>query len=87
MLKNDYSNPNIDLPIKVHSVSDIGLLVATIRKQQGLTQMDISGLAGVGGRFLVDLEKGKETIQMQKVMNVINLLGLEIIIKKKVANE
>jgi hypothetical protein len=40
-------------------------------------------LAGLGIRFLLDLEKGKETIQMQKVLDVLNQLSLEIAIKKK----
>lgn len=72
-----------ELPGTVHTVSEVGEIVEAIRKQQGLTQLDLSGLAGLGIRFLVDLEKGKETIQMQKVLDVLTQLGLEIVIKKK----
>lgn len=59
------------------------LALAACRKRQGLTQTDLTGLAGLGTRFLVDLEKGKETIQMQRVLDVLNQLGLEIVIRKK----
>ena len=55
----------------------------SIRKQQGLTQLDVSGLTGLGVRFMVDLEKGKPTIQMQKVLDVLAQLGLEIVIARK----
>lgn len=71
------------LPASVGTVSDVGEIVASIRKQQGLTQLDVSGLAGLGVRFMVDLEKGKATIQMQKVLDVLAQLGLEIVIARK----
>lgn len=74
---------DIPLPTAIRTVADIGALVETVRKQQGLTQQDISGLGGLGNRFLVDLEKGKPTIQMQKALDVISLLGLEIVIRRK----
>jgi HTH-type transcriptional regulator/antitoxin HipB len=74
---------DITLPAAVGTVADIGALVEAMRKQQGLTQQDVSGLSGLGGRFLVDLEKGKPTIQMQKVMDVMALLGLELVVRKK----
>ena len=71
------------LPATVRTVSELGDLVSAIRKQQGLTQVDVSGLAGLGMRFMVDLEKGKPTIQMQKVLDVLTQLGLEVVIRKK----
>ncbi len=70
-------------PASVGTVSDVGEIVESIRKQQGLTQLDVSGLTGLGVRFMVDLEKGKPTIQMQKVLDVLTQLGLEIVIAKK----
>ena len=73
----------IDLPAAVHTVSEVGQIVQAIRKQQGLTQLDLSGLAGLGIRFLVDLEKGKQTIQMQKVLDVLDQLGLDLVIRQK----
>lgn len=72
-----------DLPSKVRTVSELGQIVQATRKRQGLTQLNLSGLAGFGIRFLVDLEKGKETIQMQKALDVLDQLGLELAIRKK----
>ncbi|HVL74977.1 MAG TPA: hypothetical protein VM406_03100 [Noviherbaspirillum sp.] len=48
-----------------------------------MTQFDLASLAGCGNRFLVELEKGKQTVQMQKVLDVLALLGLEVVIRKK----
>ncbi len=54
-----------------------------IRKEQGLTQLDIAGLAGISNRFVIALERGKETLQIQKVLDVLRLLGLELSASRK----
>ena len=65
------------------STHELGVLVRTIRKEQGLTQLDVAGLAGLSNRFVIDLEKGKPTLQTQKVLDVLSLLGLEVSVRKK----
>jgi y4mF family transcriptional regulator len=75
--------PPASLPVKAGSTRDIGSIVQQVRKEQGLTQIDLAGLAGLGTRFVVELEQGKETIQMQKAMQVLQELGLEIVIRRK----
>ena len=68
---------------RITSVDHLGKIIRTTRKQQGLTQADICGLAATGNRFVVDLEKGKPTIQLQKTLDVLALLGLELVVRKK----
>ncbi|MRV72957.1 type II toxin-antitoxin system Y4mF family antitoxin [Duganella sp. FT92W] len=70
-------------PSTLETTSQLGELVRAIRKEQGLTQLDVAGLAGMSNRFVIDLERGKETLQMQKVLDVLALLGLEVVIRKK----
>lgn len=65
------------------STLELGRLVRSVRKEQGLTQLDVAGLAGRSNRFVIDLERGKSTLQMQKVLDVLALLGLEVLIRKK----
>lgn len=48
------------------------------RKSLGLTQRDIACCAGTGLRFIIDLEKGKPTCQMNKVEQVLRVLGLTL---------
>ena len=67
----------------VHTTATLGDLVREVRKRQGLTQLDVAGLAGLSNRFIIDLERGKETLQMQKAMDVLALLGLELVVRKK----
>lgn len=45
------------------------------RKQLGLTQVDLADRAGVGLRFIRELEQGKQTLRMDKVNQVLALFG------------
>ena len=58
------------------SSSDIGAAVRRARKAAGLRQDDLAGLAGVGTRFLVELEAGKPTLRLDKVLAVLAVLGM-----------
>jgi len=48
------------------------------RKSLGLTQEDLSFKAGVGLRFVRELEQGKETLKMDKVNQVLALFGYKL---------
>jgi y4mF family transcriptional regulator len=49
------------------------------RKKAGLTQEELSIKAGVGIRFIRELEQGKKTVQLDKVDQVLKLFGFELI--------
>lgn len=68
---------------RIRSSEELGKLVQQTRRDQSLLQSDIAGLAGTGNRFIVDLERGKPTLQLQKVLDVLDLMGLEVIIQRK----
>jgi len=65
---------------RVATVTDIGAAIRKKRKADGLTLADAAGLCGVGYRFMSDLENGKETVQVGKVLKVLTALGLEMTI-------
>jgi y4mF family transcriptional regulator len=48
------------------------------RKSQGLSQTELANIAGVSLNFLSQLESGKSTAQLDKVLLVIHSLGLEL---------
>lgn len=68
---------------KFVSTKDIGLLIKTTRKAQGVTQEQLAGVANTGIRFISDLENGKPTIQVNKLLNVLSALGLGMYIFSK----
>ncbi len=68
------------MKIKVATAADIGMAVRKKRKEDGLTLADTAALCGVGYRFMSDLENGKETVQVGKVLRVLTALGLDMTI-------
>ena len=61
-----------------YTVQEIGQLVRESRKRLGVTQKDLALTSGTGLRFVIDLEKGKETCQIGKVLTVLHTLGIRI---------
>lgn len=72
-------------PLPVRSAAELGLLVRAQRRRLGLKQLDMAGLGNTGNRFIVELEKGKPTVQLQKVLDLLDLLGLEVTVRAKTA--
>lgn len=66
--------------IHIHSTQSLGFALRTARKQLGLTQSQMALAAGVGLRFIVDLEAGKPTLRLEQVLRVIDALGGEIVL-------
>ena len=54
---------------------ELGTIIRKARKAQGLRQDELAGAAGVGVRFLVELERGKTTAQIGKALQVLAALG------------
>lgn len=65
--------------IQVGSVGDLAALIRSERRRQGITQVDLAGLSGVGVTFLSQLENGKESAELGKVLNVVTMLGIDLI--------
>ena len=62
----------------IRSPQQLGAALRAARKQLKLTQPQLALAAGVGVRFIVDLEAGKPTVRLENVLRVIDALGGEI---------
>jgi y4mF family transcriptional regulator len=60
------------------SPQQIGQLVRGVRRAQGLRQDQLAAAAGVGVRFLVEVERGKPTARLGKVLAVLDALGCRL---------
>lgn len=58
--------------------TQVGVTVRRVRKRLKVTQRDLALTSGTGLRFIVDLEKGKPTCQLGKVLSVLNTLGIDL---------
>jgi y4mF family transcriptional regulator len=57
---------------------NIGEYIQAKRKLHGLTQVELAERSGVGVRFVRELERGKPTVQLDKVNQVLALFGEEL---------
>ena len=61
-----------------YTTEQIGKLVRDTRKAMSVTQQDLALTSGTGQRFISDLEKGKATCQLGKVLIVLQTLGITL---------
>ena len=57
---------------------DLASIVRYHRKKAGLSQVELSKLAGVGKTAIFDLEKGKETIQLDTLAKILKALNISM---------
>jgi transcriptional regulator with XRE-family HTH domain len=63
---------------QARSVTDVGKLARDARKRADLDQETAAALSGVGPRFLGELERGKPSVQLGLVLQVLERLGLDV---------
>ena len=61
-----------------YTAKSIGEFVKRTRKKLGVRQADLALTSGTGLRFIIDLEKGKPTCQLEKTLTALNTLGIRI---------
>ena len=66
------------MDIQLSNVVHLGRVIRDVRKEQGLTQKDVSGITGMGRRFISNLENGKATAQVEKIFLVCAALGIAL---------
>lgn len=57
---------------------NLSSFVKQLRSKSDLTQPELAEKAGVGLRFVREMEQGKETLRLDKVNHVLNLFGYEM---------
>ena len=65
-------------PQQISDVASLGRLIRQERQAREFTLEGAAGLAGVGVRFLLELEHGKETASLGKALQVLHRMGLEV---------
>lgn len=61
-----------------YTSQQIGRTIRDTRKKLGVTQKDLALTSGTGLRFIIDLEKGKETCEIGKALRVLQTLGIKL---------
>lgn len=67
----------------VETAKDIGQAIRLARKRDNLTQRDLADLLNLGLRFVGDVERGKPTVELGKVLILLHGVGLDLHIKSR----
>jgi transcriptional regulator with XRE-family HTH domain len=62
----------------IASAEDLGLLIRAVRKSTNVRQDDLSAVAGVSRQFAIDVERGKPTAQLGRVLLLLKELGITL---------
>ncbi len=65
----------------IRTCEAMGKRIRDLRRAQGVTQAQLAGLSNTGVRFISDLENGKETCQLGKILHVLATLGVDVSIQ------
>lgn len=64
--------------VDITTAQELGLLIRATRKHQKVRMDDVAGSAGVGPVFVREVERGKDTVQLGRVMKLLAELGIEL---------
>ena len=69
--------------MKIIDAKALGKAIRDRRKELNYTQTYLSEFTGFSVSFISDLERGKPTVELEKTLKIINILGLDILIEKR----
>ena len=69
--------------VPVRCADDLGAVIRAERRRQGMTQVELAGLADVGVTFLSQLENGKGSAELGKVLQVLTMLGVDVLVEPR----
>ncbi len=75
------------MPVSIGDAAALGNAVRAARKALGLTQPQLALAAGVGVRFIVELEAGKPSVRFETMLRVVHALGGDLMIDGLPAGE
>jgi len=74
------SIPEPFVPTRVFDAADIGGVLRLRRKELGYTQKRLSDLMGISPRLIGEIERGKQAVGLQKVLDLAANLGIDLTI-------
>ncbi|MBI1846919.1 MAG: helix-turn-helix transcriptional regulator [Candidatus Rokubacteria bacterium] len=79
---SDTSAANPDAPFRIYTAGSLGAAVKHYRQQAGLSQAALAERSGLNRTYLSDLERGKETEQLRRLLRVLRHLRVRITLQK-----
>lgn len=68
------------IKVKMAQSQELAKMIMLHRKVAGLSRVQLAELAGVGKTVIYDIEKGKETIQLDTLQKILKVLNIKIVL-------
>ena len=82
-LQMETSHPgSTDKPFRVYTPASLGAGIRHFRLQSGLSQAELAERTGLNRTYLSDLERGKETEQVRRILRVLKELGVRMTLER-----
>jgi HTH-type transcriptional regulator / antitoxin HipB len=69
-------------PFRLYTAASVGPAIRHYREEAGLTQKELADMAGLNRSYLSELEQGRETEQMRRILRLLKLLGVRATLQK-----
>jgi len=77
----------MEYPYLIRLPSYLGKAVKAARGSKNMTQKDLANVTGTSVKFICDVERGKETVQVDKVFDLLRALSLQVYVTDKPLKE
>ena len=74
--------PGRGTPFRIYTAASLGAAIKHYRQEAGLSQAELAARSGLNRTYLSDLEKGKETEQLRRLLRVLRQLGVRMTLQK-----
>ncbi|HEV3322253.1 MAG TPA: helix-turn-helix transcriptional regulator [Solirubrobacteraceae bacterium] len=74
--------PPATKPFRLYTAASVGPAIRHYREAAGLTQEQLAEMAGLNRSYLSELEQGRETEQMRRIIRLLKLLGVRATLQK-----
>jgi HTH-type transcriptional regulator/antitoxin HipB len=71
-----------DAPFRIYTAASLGAAIKHYREEAGLSQAELAARSGLNRTYLSDLERGKETEQLRRLLHVLRQLGVRMTLQK-----
>lgn len=70
------------MPFRVYGAASVGPAIRNYRLRAGLTQQQLADMAGLHRSYVSELEQGKQTEQLRRILRLLKLLGVRATLQK-----
>lgn len=70
-------------PIPIRSSADLGRVIRAARRRLGLSQSDMAAHLDVPRPYLSQLESGKETVHLRRLLETLSALGFDLYVERR----